>query len=148
MSLTYGTAWVVVYRCADLRGDVLNQCAAAPGVKRLQALTDGEDRFVEIKGILEEEFVDGGARGVSGSGLGLAGDAVFFGVDVGGAAGEEDALDRGEDAGDALGRLVERNGDGGSSGGVEGVEILRERALVVGDVEGGGLRDGDVYGLR
>ena len=45
----------------DLGGDVLDDCSAAPDVEGLRSVADGEDGFVEVEGVLDEEFVDGGA---------------------------------------------------------------------------------------
>jgi hypothetical protein len=133
-----GTFGGVVYGGSDLGGDVLDEGASAPDVEGLQALTDGEDRLVEVEGVLQEELVNGGAWCVGRRALGDAGLTVFLRVDVGGAAGKKDSLDGGEDFGDALRRLVEGNGDGCSSGRVERVEVLGKSALVV----GGGIRYG------
>lgn len=137
MGFCHGAAGAVVYGCADLGGDVLDECAAAPDVQRLRALADGEDGLVKIEGVLDEELVDGGAVGVGVFALGDSRFAVFLGIDVGGAAGEEDAMAGGEDLGNALRGLMERDGNGCGSGGVEGVEVLRQAALVV----GGGFGD-------
>jgi len=93
---------------------------------------------VEVEGVLDEELVYGGAVGIGVFALGDCGFAVFLGVDVGGRAGQEDAVAGGEDFGYALRRLVQRDGDGRGSGRVEGVEVLGQAALVV----GGGVRDG------
>ena len=120
--------------------DVLNQGAVEPGVKGLEALADGEDGLVEVEGVLEEEFVDGGAGIVGRGGVGAGGFAVFLGVDVGGGAGQEDALDGGEDFGDALRGFMEGNDDGCGAGGDERVKVLGQGALVV----GGGVGDGGV----
>jgi hypothetical protein len=132
-----------------LSWDVLNKCAAAPHVEGLRSLAYGEDGFVEVEGVLEEQFVDGGAQGVGGFAEGIGGFAVFLGIDVGGRAGEQDAMAGGEDFGDALRGFVKRDGDGRSTGGVQGVEVLREGSKVVGcgvlDVlRAGGLRYGDM----
>lgn len=147
MSFQDGAAWVVVDGGAYLCGDVLNQGASAPGIEALQTLADGEDGLVEIEGVLEEELVDGSARCVSGRGFGLPGGAVFLGVDVGGAAWEKNSLHCGEDASDALRRLMERDGDWGGSGRAQGVEVLRQGALVIRSVKRSWFRDGDMYGL-
>ena len=149
MGLEDGAFRGVVYGGADFGGDVLDQRAVAPDVEGLDALADGEDGFVEVEGVLDEELVDGGAVGVWGRAVGVAGFAVFLGVDVGWAAGEENALSRREDFCDALWGLVERDGDGGRSSGVESVQVLGQGAEVVGggvfDVAwAGGFRDRDV----
>ena len=137
VSFEDGAVRGVVNVCAYLRGDVLEEGAAAPDVEGLGALADGEDRLVQVEGVLNEELIDVGAQGVGRGGVRTAGLGVFLRIDVGGGTGEEDAVAGGEDFGDALRGLVERNGDGRGSGGVEGVEVLRKGAEVV----GGGVRD-------
>jgi hypothetical protein len=142
-------AGAVIYGCSNLRRYVLNEGAAAPDVEGLGALADGEDGFVEIEGVLDEELVYGGAVGVGAFALGDGGLAVFLGVDVGGAAGEEDSVAGGEDFGHALRGFVKRDGDGCGSGGIQRVEVLREGAQVVGfgvfdEAWTGGFGYGDV----
>jgi hypothetical protein len=111
---------------------VLVEGASTPDVEDLQALADGEDGFVEVEGVLNEEFVDGGAGRVGVLAGGDGRFAVGLRVDVGGRAGEKDALAGGEDLGDALRRFMEWDGDGCGSGGVQGVEVLGEGALIIG----------------
>jgi hypothetical protein len=62
------------------------------------------------------------------------------------ASWKKDALDGGEQARNAILAFVERNEDGGGSGGLKRGEIGRERALVVFSVGGGGFGYGDAYG--
>ena len=73
-------------------GEVLDQGAAAPDVQDLDAEADGEDRFVEVVGILEEELIDIFARRIGGGALGDGVLAVFVGVDVGGTAWQQNGL--------------------------------------------------------
>jgi hypothetical protein len=117
----------------------------------LEALADGEDGLLEVEGVLHEELVHGGAVRIGRFALRDGGFAILLGVDVGGGAREKDAVAGGENFGDALGRLVERNGDGRGSGGIKRVEVLGQRTQVVGGRVGdgaraGGLWDGDVDG--
>jgi hypothetical protein len=130
----------VIDEGSDLAWDVLDEGAVEPGVEGLEALADGEDGLVEVEGVLEEELVDGGAGIVGWGGVGVGGFAVFLGIDVSGGAGQEDALDGGEDFGDALRGFMEGDDDGCGAGGDERVELLRQGALVV----GGGVGDGGV----
>jgi len=137
----------------DFARDVLDEGAAAPDVEGLGAVADGEDWFLEIEGVLDEEFVDGGAGWVGSSTLGDGLPPVFLGIDVGAGAGEEDSVAGGEDFGDPFLGFVEGDGDGDESGGVEGVEVLGQAALIVGDGVGdvggaGGFGDSDVEGVH
>jgi hypothetical protein len=91
---------------------VLNQRAAAPYVEYLDTEADGEDGFVEVVRVLEEEFVDILTKVVGRGTLGDGVLTVLMGVHVGRAAGEEDGL-TGIDKPDRLDRRgVERNFDG------------------------------------
>ena len=106
MGFQHGAAGAVVDCGSDLRGNVLDQRAPAPDIKGLNALADGENGLVEIKGVLEEELVDGCAVSVGALGLGDGRLAVFLGVDVGGTSGQEDSVAGGEDFRYALGCFV------------------------------------------
>ena len=86
---------------------------------------------MEIKGVLEQEFVDGGAGSVGRPAGGDGFFAVALGVDVEAAAGKKDALNTGEKAGDALGGFVERNNHRVGASRLERGDVLREGALVV-----------------
>ncbi len=71
---------------------MLHQRPAAPDIERLGAEADAEQRLVEVVGVLEEELVDGLTGAVGGGALGDGVLAVLLGVDVGWAAGEQEAL--------------------------------------------------------
>src|ERR1700677_4481892 len=49
--------------------EVLYECATAPDVEELDTETDGEDGFVEVVGVLEEELIDVLAGVVGGGAL-------------------------------------------------------------------------------
>ena len=72
--------------------EVLNQGSSAPDVKGLEAEADGEDGLVEVVGVLDEEFIYVFPGWVGGGALWDGVLAVFVGVDVGWAAGEEHGL--------------------------------------------------------
>ena len=87
-------------------GEVLDEGSAAPDVERLHAEADAEQRLAQVMGVLEEQLVDGLAAGVGGGGLGFGVLAVLLRVDVGAAAGEQDALAAVDEVGDGgCGRL-------------------------------------------
>jgi hypothetical protein len=111
--------------------EILNEGAVAPDIEGLCAVADGEDGFVEIEGVLEQELVDGGAGSVGRPAGGDRFLAVALGVDVEAAAGKKDTLGTSEKASDALGGFVERNDHGVGASGSERGDVLRERALVV-----------------
>jgi hypothetical protein len=122
---------------------VLKQGSAAPDVEHLGAEADGEDGLAEVVSVLEEELVDVFAGGVGGVALldGLL--AVLLGVDVGGAAGEEDAVAGGDELGGGCGRDIEWDLDGSAAGAGDGLGVLGPGPAVVVGVGGGGERDGD-----
>ena len=126
-------------------GQVLNEGAVAPDVEILHALADAEDGFMEVEGVLEEQLVDRGARGVGGIAGGDRSFAVALGVGVETAAGKENAVGGGEEFGDAIGALVEGDDDGDGAGGVERGDVGREGSLVVFGVAGG-FRYGNASG--
>ena len=133
----------VVHCFAELGGQVLIEGAIAPDIEGLGAMADAEDGLVETEGILNHELIDGGASGV---GRAAGWDTIFaksLRVYIVAAAGEQDALSTGEHAGDTVLALMERDDDGGSTGGLKRGQIERQRALVVLHVGAGGLGDGD-----
>ncbi len=119
--------------------EVLNEGATAPDVEELDAEADGEDGFVEVVGVLEEEFIDVFARVVGGGALGDGILAVFVGVDVGGAAGEEDGLAGVDEVRNGDGCGEERDLDWLAAATLDTGCVLRPGALVVGDVGAGGM---------
>jgi hypothetical protein len=143
-----GAAGSVIDRGIDLGFEVLEQGAIAPDVERLGAMADGEDGLAEIEGILQEELIDGSAAGIGGAALGDAYLAKPLRVNVIAAAREENAVYAGEQAGDAVGALVEGDEEGGGSGGVERGDVGRQGALIVFGVAAGRFGDGDADGHR
>ena len=93
-------------------GQILNQRSAAPDVENLDAEADGEDGFVEVVRILEKKLIDVFAGSVGGGALGDGVLAVLVRVDVGGTAGEKNALAGVDEVGDRDWGRVERNLDG------------------------------------
>ena len=130
---------------ADDGGQILDEGAVAPDIEGLCAMADAEDGLVQIEGVLEEELVDGGAGGVVGAAGGDRGFAVALGIDIEKTAGEEDAVGGGEEFGDAIGALVERDEDNGCSCRLQGGDVGRKTPLVVFSVDGG-LGDSDADG--
>jgi hypothetical protein len=80
---------------------------------------------VEAEGVLEQEFVDGGAGWVWRVALGERGLAVSLRVDIEVAAGKKHRLHAYEQTGYSVLMLVERNDDGRGSGGTQGGKIGR-----------------------
>ena len=66
----------------DLGRDVLNEGTTEVDVEGLGSVADGEDGFVVVEGVVDEELVDGGAGGVGGAAGGDGCLAVGVGVDV------------------------------------------------------------------
>ena len=121
----------------------MDEGSTAPDVERLGAEADGEDRFVEVVGVLDEEFVDVFAGGIGGAALGNWVLAVFLGVDVGGTAREEDGLAGVDKIGCLARGGVEGDFDGFATGAGDGFGVLRPGLAVVFEVGAG--RDGDGY---
>src|SRR6266851_228845 len=136
----YGTASRVIYRHWH---EMLDQGSSAPDVEGLDSEADGEDGFVEVVGVLNEEFVHILPGGVGGGALGDGILAVLVGVDVGGAAGEEDGLAGVDEVGCLAGGGGEGDFDSFATGSLDCHSVLGPRALVVGGVGAGG--DGDGY---
>jgi hypothetical protein len=136
----YGTSGRVVDRHGD---EVLDEGSAAPDVEGLGAETDGQDGFVEVVGVLDEEFVDVFAGWVGGAGLRGGVLAVFLGVYVGGAAGEEDGVAGVDEVGGLAWGGVEGDCNGFAAGAGDGFSVLRPGFAVVFEVGAGG--DGDGY---
>ena len=104
--------------------EVLDEGSAAPDVEGLGAEADGEEGFVEVVGVLDEEFVYVFAGGVGWGALGDGVLAVFVGVDVGSAAGEEDGLAGVDEVGGLTGGEVEGDFDGLAAGFGDGLSIV------------------------
>ena len=75
-----------------VRLDVLDERAGAIHVQNLQTVADSEDWLAHVVGVLQKQFVHGVARGVGLFGLFVLWLVVFRGINVGGAAGEQDGL--------------------------------------------------------
>jgi hypothetical protein len=127
------------------RCEVLEERTAGPDVEGLEAEADGKNGLAGGSGVVEEEVVGGLARGVGAGGGGVAGLAVEGGVNVGGTAGEENAVaggGEGEDLGRGEGE-VDR--DGVAAGAGDGGGVGRGRTLVIRDVDGSSYWDGDAH---
>ncbi len=128
----------------DRHGDeVLDEGSAAPDVEGLGAETDGEDGFVEVVGVLDEELVDVFAGWVCGAGLGGEILTVFLGVYVGGAAGKKDSVASVDEVGGLAGGGVKGDFDWFAAGAGDGFGVLGPGLAVVLEVGAGG--DGDGY---
>ncbi len=108
--------------------DVLDESSVAPYVEGLGSVADGEDGLAHVVRVLKKELVDVVARGVRGGGAGIAVLVVLLGIDVGGRAGEENAVAvfcelGGFDVGE-----MEVDEDGHASGSSDGVEIVGQGA--------------------
>lgn len=125
------------------RDEMLDEGSAAPDVEGLGAEADGEDGFVEVVGVLDEEFIDVFAGGVGGAALRDGVLAVFLGVYVGGTAGEEDALAGVDEVSGFAGGGVEGDFDGFAAGAGDGFGVLGPGFAVVFEIGAGG--DGDGY---
>ena len=97
---------------------------------------------MEVVGVLEEKLVDGLAAGRSArADLGFELLAVLLRIDVGSAAGEEDALAAIDEVGYGGLWEVERDFHGFAAGALDRVGVLGPGALTVGEVSA--VRDGD-----
>lgn len=141
MSLGDSAAGLVVDGRVENAFEILDERAVAPDVEGLRPVTDGENGLVEVEGVLEQEFVDGGTRSVGGAACGNRLLAIAQGIDVEPAAGKQNALGIGEEFGDAVRTLVKGNDDRCCADRVEGGEIGRKGALVVVGISGSGLGD-------
>ncbi len=124
-------------------GEVLDKGSSAPDIEGLDTEADGEDGLVEVMGVLDEEFVDVFAGGIGGGALGDGFLAVLVGVDVGGAAGEEDGLAGVDEVCGLAGGGVEGDFDGLAAGFGDGFGVLVPGVPVVFGVGAG--RDGNGY---
>ena len=81
-------------------------------VEFLHAAADGEERDAAADSAADEAKGNGVAVGVLGGAFGVRGAAVEFGLDVAAAAGEEDAIEAGEEGVDVGFHAVGRDEDG------------------------------------
>ena len=136
----YGASGGVV----DWHGDqVLDESSAAPDVEGLGAETDGEDRLIEVVGVLDEEFVYIFTGRVGGAALGEWVLAVFLRVYISRATGEQDGMAGVDEVGGLAGSGVERDFDGFAAGAGDSFGVLGPGLAVVFEVSAGG--DGDGY---
>jgi hypothetical protein len=102
-------AWLVINRCLE----ILNQGAITPHVYRLGAMADGENRLLEVEGILKQELIDGCAAGI---GLAAFRDWILaksLWVHIETAAGKQNSLNTEEQTGDAVRSFMQGNNDWG-----------------------------------
>jgi len=131
--------WVIDGSC-----EVLYERAIEPYVQGLRAAADGQNRLVEVEGVLQEELIDGGAGWVGLATFGEHSLAVSLRIYIEFAAGQKHSLDPGKEAGYTVLMLVQRNDDGGSSSGTEGGKIGRQCPLVISRIYTGGLGNGNM----
>ncbi len=72
--------------------DVLDQRAVAPDVQRLRAVADGEDGLAHVVRVLQKQLIDVVARRIGRGGAGMRRLAVLLRIDIGGRAGEQNAV--------------------------------------------------------
>jgi hypothetical protein len=120
---------------------ILHQGAASPDVEELQAEADREDGFIEVVGVLDEEFIDILPGAVGWRALGNRLLPVLLWVDVGGTPWEEDGLAGVDEIGDGGGGGVDWNFDWKAATSLNGCGVLRPGALVIGEVSA--RRDGN-----
>ena len=111
MSFGDGAARLVVDGGLELRREILVESAVARDIQVLGPMADGEDRLSEFKGVLEEDFVDGGSSGIGFSALGDAISPVSLRINIVFTAGEQDSLDPAQQIGDSLPGFAEGNND-------------------------------------
>jgi len=95
--------------------EVLNERPIPPDIQSLRTMADGKDRLVQVKRILQQEFVN---RSASRVGRTTGGDARFtiaFGIYIEAASGKQHTLDAGQQPGDAILALMQGNHDGHGS---------------------------------
>jgi hypothetical protein len=128
--------------------EILHQGPPAPHIEELEAEADGEDGFIEVVGVLDEEFVDILPGVVGWRALGDCVLCVLLRIDIGGAAGEQDSLAGIDEVGDLRWGGSKGNFHGSSSAALYGDGILRPGSLVIGEVCacGDGDRDAGFHG--
>jgi hypothetical protein len=115
MRLNHLTAWLVI----DLRLQILDQGTIAPHVDGLGAGADAQNWLVEVEGVLQEQFVYGGAAWVRLTALGNWIFAISLWVNVVTAAGQQYAMHPRKQLGHAILALMERNHNRRCTGGVK-----------------------------
>ena len=140
MSDRYAAASGVVY---GEDGEILDESAATPDIEKLDTEADGKDWFVEVMGILDEEFVNIFAGIVGWGALRDGVLTVLLRVDIGWTARKEHGLAGVDKVGDGGRSCEEGNFDSLATAALDGGGILGPRALVVGEVSAGWYGDGD-----
>ena len=96
---------------------ILNQRAVAPDIQTLSTVADGQDRLVEVEGVLKQQLIHGGPGRV---GLAALGNWIFaksLWVNIVAAARQQDSLHPDKQLGDAILALVQGNDNRRSPGG-------------------------------
>ena len=88
MSFDYIPARPVIDSCLQ----ILHQRSIQPHIQALCAVTDSQDRLVQIEGILEQQFVHGGAGRVRLAALWNRIFAISLWVNIESAARQQDSL--------------------------------------------------------
>ena len=115
-------------RVLHRRLDVLDECAVAPDVQRLRAVADGEDGLAHTVRVLEKQLIDIVACRIRRGRAGMRRLAVLLRIDIGGRAGEQNAIATfGKLHGFRIGE-VERDHDRLAAGAGHGVHIFGQSA--------------------
>ena len=109
-------------RVRDAVGDMLDQGAAKGDGEELLAATDAEDGDVAGKGAFDQSEFGLGAAGLEGHGFVHAAVAVEGGINVEGAAGDDEGVEPVEVVGGEFG--VVWQGDGEAAGGGDGAGVV------------------------
>jgi hypothetical protein len=142
MRLHYLSPWLVIDWCLQ----ILNERTVAPDIHGLGSGTDAKDRLVQVKGVLQEQLIHGGAARIRLTALGDRIFAISLWVYVKAATGEQYPLDASQNLGHAVLALVEGHNNRRCPGGVKRGKILLQRPLIVGVVAAGGFGNGDANG--
>lgn len=139
MGDSHGLSGGVVYRH---RSEMLYESAAAPYVEGLNAEADGEDRFIEVVGVLDKELINILTRRIGRGAFGNGVLPVLLRIYIGGTAGEEDGLAGIDKVGDLGGSGLEWNLNRFTTGFADGFGVVGPGPCVVVEVRAGGKRDG------
>src|SRR6185437_14665702 len=74
--------------------NVLYQRAGPPDIERLQAITNAEDRFAQVVGILKQQLVRGVAERIGRGGLWMGRSVELLRINVRFASGQQDCSAR------------------------------------------------------
>jgi hypothetical protein len=136
----YRAAGGVIYR---YRGEVLDEGSSTPYVQGLGPEADGEERLVEVMGVLNQELVYVLARRVGGIALRDRVLAVFLRIHVCRGTGKEDSLAGIDQIGCFARRGVKRNLHRLAAGLADGFCVLGPGAGVVLRIRAGRDRNSD-----